>query len=112
MLISSLERPCLFFGHGVLDLVGYVVLIVKATLQLILTQALGRRYSTTTQNSSSNLPLLLLGVGVVSAGAYWYIDRKVLAKPKQEKSPFDPQKFIDFKLKKVVPYNHNSSTYS
>jgi len=73
--------------------------------------ALGRRYSTTPQKPSSNLPLLLLGVGVVSAGAYWYIDRKELAKPKQEKSPFDPKNFIDFKLKKIQPYNHNCSTF-
>lgn len=110
MQISCLERPCHSFGFH--DLVGYVVLIVKAILQLIISQALGRRYSTTPQNPSSNLPLLLLGVGAVSAGAYWYLDRKELAKPKQEKSPLDPQNFIDFKLKKVLPYNHNSSTYS
>lgn len=30
---------------------------------------------------------------------------------KQEKSPLDPQNFIDFKLKKVIPYNHNTSEY-
>ena len=91
---------------------GYVFLIVKATLHLIPSQVLGRRYSTTPQKSSSNLPLFLLGVGVVSAGAYWYLDRNEPAKMKQEKSPFDPQNFTDFKLKKVLPYNHNSSTYS
>ena len=109
MLISCLERPCHLFGFQ--DLVGYVFIIVKSTLQLIITQAIGRRYSTAPQNPSSNLPLLLLGVGVVSAGAYWYLDRNEPAKPKQEKSPLDPQNFIDFKLKKVLPYNHNSSTY-
>ena len=91
---------------------GYVFPIFKATLHLIFIQVLGRRYSTNPQKPSSNLPLLLLGVGVVSAGAYWYLDRNEPAKPKQEKSPFDPQNFIDFKLKKVLPYNHNSSTYS
>jgi hypothetical protein len=110
MLISCLERPCHLFGFH--DLVGYVFLIVNATLQLIPSQALGRRYSTAPQKPSSNLPLLLLGVGVVSAGAYWYLDRNEPAKLKQEKSPFDPQNFIDFKLKKVLPYNHNTSTYS
>ena len=110
MQISCFERPCHFFGFH--DLVGYVILTVKTTLKLIFSQALGRRYSTTPQKPSSNIPLLLLGVGVVSAGAYWYLDRKELAKPKQEKSPFDPKNFIDFKLKKVLPYNHNSSTYS
>lgn len=109
MLISCLERPCHLFGFH--DLVGYVILIVKSTLQLIITQAIGRRYSTVPQNSSSNLPLLVLGVGVLSASAYWYLDRNEPAKPKQEKSPLDPKNFIDFKLKKVLPYNHNSSTY-
>lgn len=28
---------------------------------------------------------------------------------KQEKSPLDPENFVDFKLKRVVPYNHNTS---
>jgi cytochrome-b5 reductase len=49
---------------------------------------------------------------VVSAGTYWYLDRNEPAKPKQEKSPLDPKNFTDFKLKKVLPYNHNTSTYS
>ena len=29
--------------------------------------------------------------------------------PKQLKSPFDPEKFVDFKLKRVEPYNHNTA---
>lgn len=33
-------------------------------------------------------------------------------KPKQLKSPLDPDKFVDFKLKKVEPYNHNTSRYA
>ena len=33
----------------------------------------------------------------------------VQKKPPQEKSPLDPEKFIDFKLKKVEQYNHNTS---
>ena len=79
---------------------------------LILSQVVGPRlYSTTSPKNSNNLPLILLGIGAVSAGGYWYLDRNESAKPKQEKSPFDPQNFIDFKLKKVQPYNHNSSTY-
>jgi hypothetical protein len=27
----------------------------------------------------------------------------------QEKSPLDPENFVDFKLKKIVPYNHNTA---
>jgi len=29
----------------------------------------------------------------------------------QEKSPLDPENFKDFKLKKIVPYNHNTSEF-
>ncbi|CAA7265856.1 unnamed protein product [Cyclocybe aegerita] len=71
-----------------------------------------RRYSTApAQKKSSSLPFVFLGVGVASAAAYWYIDSQAPPKPKQEKSPLDPEKFIDFKLKKIVPYNHNSSSF-
>ena len=43
--------------------------------------------------------------------SYWYLDHntKNIA-IKQEKSPLDPENFVDFKLKKIVPYNHNTST--
>jgi hypothetical protein len=74
-----------------------------------------RRYSTApaaAPKSGSNLPLILLGVGAVSAGGYWYLDtQSPPPKPKQEKSPLDPQNFKDFKLKKVIPYNHNTDHY-
>ena len=29
----------------------------------------------------------------------------------QEKSPLDPDNFVDFKLKRVEPYNHNTAMY-
>jgi cytochrome-b5 reductase len=72
-----------------------------------------RRYTTVApKKASSNLPAILLGTGILSAaGAYWYLDQTVLTKPKQEKSPLDPHNFVDFKLKKIVPYNHNSSSF-
>ncbi|KAF8867814.1 cytochrome-b5 reductase [Gymnopilus junonius] len=72
-----------------------------------------RTYATTPAKKSSNLPFVLLTAGVALGGAYWYLDQsQAPVKPKQEKSPLDPQNFIDFKLKKVVPYNHNSSIFS
>ncbi|KAF8807892.1 cytochrome-b5 reductase [Phlegmacium glaucopus] len=81
-------------------------------LRLSRSWALGPRlYSTTSTKHSNNLPLVLLGIGAVSAGGYWYLYRIQPEKPKQEKSPFDPQNFTDFKLKKVLPYSHNSSTF-
>ncbi|KIP04343.1 hypothetical protein PHLGIDRAFT_20004 [Phlebiopsis gigantea 11061_1 CR5-6] len=77
-----------------------------------------RRYNSTTPpapQKSSNWPLLLAGAGVAGLGAYVYLDRsgkaEVKAKKQQEKSPLDPNNFVDFKLKKVVPYNHNTATY-
>lgn len=69
---------------------------------------LRRKFSTSPpKKSTSNLPFLFLGIGTVSAAAYLYINLR----PKQEKSPFDPQNFIDFKLKKIIPYNHNTASF-
>ncbi|KAF9056048.1 NADH-cytochrome b5 reductase [Panaeolus papilionaceus] len=71
-----------------------------------------RAFSTAAQPpKKSNLPLALLTLGAASAGAYLYLDKTVPVKPKQEKSPLDPENFIDFKLKKVIPYNHNSAHF-
>ena len=55
----------------------------------------------------------LTGVG----GAYVYLQQTgkqaaaAAVKPVQEKSPLDPEKFIDLKLPKIIPYNHNTSTF-
>ncbi|EAU92357.2 cytochrome-b5 reductase [Coprinopsis cinerea okayama7 len=72
-----------------------------------------RRYSTTPAASpkSGTLPSVLLGAGVVSAGIYAYLQYSEKDAPKQEKSPLDPENFKDFKLKQVIPYNHNTSKF-
>lgn len=56
--------------------------------------------------------------GLVGIAAYLYLDSVTTpaaapVKPKkvQEKSPLDPQNFVDFKLKRVEPYNHNTAKY-
>lgn len=52
--------------------------------------------------------------GVAGLAGYVYIDRsgaKVVPKKVQEKSPLDPNNFVEFKLKKVEPYNHNTAKY-
>ncbi|KAG6871777.1 hypothetical protein C0995_000227 [Termitomyces sp. Mi166 len=72
-----------------------------------------RRYASTAApagKKSSNTPLVFLGFGVAGLATYLYLDRAGKYEPIQEKSPFDPQNFVDFKLKKVIPYNHNTST--
>ena len=38
-----------------------------------------------------------------------YLESKSKASTQQEKSPLDPENFKDFKLKKIEPYNHNTS---
>jgi len=73
------------------------------------------RYTSTAPPSTkkaSNVPYYLLGTGVVGMASYWYLDYNIKNPTvKQEKSPLDPENFIDFKLKKIVPYNHNTSTF-
>ncbi|KAF7793598.1 hypothetical protein EIP86_004712, partial [Pleurotus ostreatoroseus] len=47
-------------------------------------------------------------------GAYVYLERSgrtTTVKKQQEKSPLDPDNFVDFKLKKIEPYNHNTAKY-
>ncbi|KAF5380312.1 hypothetical protein D9757_007946 [Collybiopsis confluens] len=62
-------------------------------------------------NKSSNLPFYLMGAGVAGLGGYYYLNSTGKAVSLQEKSPLDPENFKDFKLKKIVPYNHNTSQF-
>ncbi|KAF9016197.1 cytochrome-b5 reductase [Hymenopellis radicata] len=50
-----------------------------------------------------------MGVGCAGLAAYAYLGG--IPEKKQEKSPLDPENFVDFKLKKIIPYNHNTSTF-
>ncbi|EPQ59980.1 ferredoxin reductase-like protein [Gloeophyllum trabeum ATCC 11539] len=71
--------------------------------------------STEAKKPSSNWSLYLAGAGVAGLGAYVYLDRtgKAQAKPKAlGPSPLDPSKFVEFPLKKVEPYNHNTAKYT
>ncbi|KAJ8084823.1 hypothetical protein AAF712_011652 [Marasmius tenuissimus] len=90
-----------------------MTLFAASTRSLLRTQLLNtarRRYSTAPEVAKkSNLPYYLIGAGTLGIGGYWYLDSG--SKPKQEKSPLDPENWIDFKLKKVVPYNHNTSEF-
>ncbi|EGO05374.1 hypothetical protein SERLA73DRAFT_174501 [Serpula lacrymans var. lacrymans S7.3] len=74
-----------------------------------------RRYSAeaAAPKKSSKLPLYFGGAGIVGLGAYVYLggSEPKVAKKVQETSPLDPQKFVDFKLKKVEPYNHNTAKF-
>ena len=75
--------------------------------------ASARRYSTTpTQAKDSNLGLYLIGAGAVGLGAYAYLNTlapTVKAVKLKETSPLDPSNFVDFELKKVERYNHNTA---
>ncbi|KAG7452089.1 cytochrome-b5 reductase [Guyanagaster necrorhizus] len=71
-----------------------------------------RAYSTgASAEKSSNSPYYFLGAGVVGLGAYFYLNQTQATMSTQEKSPLDPNNFVDFKLKKIIPYNHNTSTF-
>ncbi|KZS93256.1 cytochrome-b5 reductase [Sistotremastrum niveocremeum HHB9708] len=73
-----------------------------------------RRYATSAPASSgSNWAIYLAGAGAAGLGAYVYLGQtpETPKKPIQEKSPLDPKNFVDFKLKKVEPYNHNTAKF-
>ncbi|KAH6916734.1 cytochrome-b5 reductase [Coprinopsis sp. MPI-PUGE-AT-0042] len=71
-----------------------------------------RRYSTTPPAPQKhNLTLYLLGAGVAAAGGYTYLELSGKKETKQEKSPLDPENFQDFKLKQILPYNHNTAKF-
>ncbi|KAH8099858.1 ferredoxin reductase-like C-terminal NADP-linked domain-containing protein [Cristinia sonorae] len=90
--------------------------LLRTSLRARSALANARRYSTAPESKkSSNLPLYLGAAGVVGLAGYLYLDSvtKEPVKPKkvQEKSPFDPKEFVDFKLKRIEPYNHNTAKY-
>lgn len=75
---------------------------------------MARRYATAPESTKkpANWGLYLSAAGATGLGYYAWLqmnDVKVAAKPIQDKSPLDPDNFKDFKLKKVVPYNHNTA---
>ena len=92
------------FFPGLIDMVN----VIQTTFT--------RRFATAPEPSKSpNWGIYLSGAGALGLGAYAYLsygsNASAAAKPVQEKSPLDPNSFINFKLKKVVPYNDNTSTF-
>lgn len=75
--------------------------------------ASARRYSTApTHSRDSNLGLYLIGAGAAGLGAYAYLNSAtpaVQAVKLKETSPLDPSNFVDFELKGVEHYNHNTA---
>jgi cytochrome-b5 reductase len=56
--------------------------------------------------------LYLGGAGVVGLATSVYLNyTNPISKITQTKSPLDPDNFVDFKLKRVEPYNHNTSKF-
>ncbi|KAF5352839.1 hypothetical protein D9756_006100 [Leucocoprinus leucothites] len=78
-------------------------------------RVVGRRFaSTAAPKKSSNLPAILIGAGIAGAGLYYYLEKSTptpAPKPKPTKSALDPDNYKDFKLKKIKPYNHNTSEF-
>ncbi|KAH8835084.1 cytochrome-b5 reductase [Flagelloscypha sp. PMI_526] len=69
-----------------------------------------RRWASTSPPKSGTLPYVLLTFGAACGGLVYYMEY-MEEHYKQEKSPLDPDNFVDFKLKKVIPYNHNTSEF-
>lgn len=76
-----------------------------------LKRAQGRRFASTKPlENSSKLPAILLGAGVAGAGLYYILEQsKQTPAPIPTRSALDPQNYKNFKLKKINPYNHNTS---
>nr|VWO94442.1 NADH-cytochrome b5 reductase (EC [Ganoderma boninense] len=88
---------------------------VRASFSARTVLANARRYSTAPPSPAklNNLPILLAGAAGAALGAYIYNAATAApVKPKiSDKSPLDPQNFVDFKLKRVEEYNHNTAKY-
>ena len=102
------------YSLQVLWLTGIIYL---NAVQTRLAPSAARRFASTSsepaKKSSSNAALYFVTAGAAGLGGYVYLRRNELntkaAAPVQEKSPLDPNNFVDFKLKSVEPYNHNTS---
>lgn len=59
--------------------------------------------------------LFLQSAGTAGLAGYLYLDRSSSAVPVKptisDKAALDPQNFLDFKLKKIEPYNYNTAKY-
>jgi cytochrome-b5 reductase len=84
--------------------------LIPGSYQLL---ASARRYSTApTRAKDSNLGFYLIGAGAAGLGAYAYLNSltpPVQALKLKETSPLDPSNFVDFELKMVEHYNHNTA---
>lgn len=80
-------------------------------ISTMLKRAQGRRFASTTPlEKPSKLPAILLGSGLVGASLYYFLEKRTpVPKPAPARSALDPQNYKDFKLKKINPYNHNTS---
>ncbi|KAI0066708.1 cytochrome-b5 reductase [Artomyces pyxidatus] len=72
-----------------------------------------RRFSTEARTAKArNAGLWAVGAGSVGLAAYLYLDgARAPATKAPGESPLDPASFVDVKLKKVVPYNHNTAKF-
>lgn len=85
-------------------------ILTTGSFQLL---ASARRYSTApTQAKNSNVGFYLISAGAAGLGAYAYLNSAtptVQAVKLKETSPLDPANFVDFELKRVEHYNHNTA---
>ncbi|KAJ7116842.1 cytochrome-b5 reductase [Mycena crocata] len=71
-----------------------------------------RRYATEAPlKKKSNVPMALALTGLGGIGFYAYSNLTGSIGPASLPSVLKPEEFVDLSLKKIVPYNHNSSTF-
>ncbi|KAJ6575497.1 ferredoxin reductase-like protein, partial [Mycena capillaripes] len=70
-----------------------------------------RQYATDAPKNKSNLVPMALAVGGLGGFAYWTYLNRTGATASLQPSVLSPDDFVSLPLKKVVPYNHNSSTF-
>jgi len=69
------------------------------------------QYATEAPQKKSNLVPMTLALGGVGGLAYYAWSTRTGAVSTSLPSALSPEEFVTFSLKKVVPYNHNSSTF-
>ncbi|KAK7063910.1 NADH-cytochrome b5 reductase [Favolaschia claudopus] len=70
-----------------------------------------RQYATEAPQKKSNLVPMTLAVGGLGGLAFYVWSTRTGASSEPLPSALNSDQFVSFKVKKVVPYNHNSSTF-
>ncbi|KAJ7103175.1 cytochrome-b5 reductase [Mycena belliarum] len=83
-----------------------------ATRSSLPARARVRRFATDAPKKKSNVVPMVLAAGGLGGLAYWtYLNRAGALAASPLPSVLTPDEFVTLPLKKIVPYNHNTSTF-